>query len=121
MDTHYNNPANKYSFFDASNETKSTTKVNIPKLPTPPAEIALKISQTPTTPWELHGLIEAWEADKGDDVNTLMVPIKNHCIHTTTKGVTLDSSAAAYNLPLLHRSSWGLRTAMAARLNATLG
>ena len=121
MDAHYNNPANKYSFFDVSNEKKSTQKVNIPKLPTPPAKIALKIAQTPTTPWELHGLIEAREADKGDDVKALMVPIKNYCIHATTKGVTSDRSAGAYNLPLLHMPSWDLRTAMAARLNATLG
>ena len=60
MDIHYSDAANKYTFFDATNEPKSVAKVNIPKLPTPPAEIALKILQTPTTPWELLGLIEAW-------------------------------------------------------------
>ena len=117
----YTDPANKYTFFDATNEVKSLKKVNVPKLPTPPAEIALKITQTPTTTWELHGLIEVWEANKGDDGKALMVPVKNYCIYATTRGATSDTSAAAYNLPLLHRPSRELRAALTARLNTTLG
>ena len=66
-------------------------------------------------------MIGVWEADKGNDVKALMVPVKNYCIYATTRGATSDTSAAAYNLPLLHRPSWDLRTAMTARLNATLG
>ena len=53
MDAHYNDQVNKYTFFDATGKPKAAQKVNIPKLPTPPAKLVLKIAMMETTPWEL--------------------------------------------------------------------
>ena len=66
-------------------------------------------------------MIEVWEEDRSDEVKALMVPLKNWCIYTPTKGVTSNASAVTINLPLLHRSSRGLRNKRTARLDATLG
>ena len=121
IDKHYNTPGNRNTFFDAGTEQKAIQKVWIPKMPTPPAELALTIAETETTPWELHGLIELWEEDRSDAVKALMVPLKNWCIYATTKGTTTDTSAVAVNPPLLHRPSQELRNAMLTRLDGTLG
>ena len=120
LDTHYSTPGNKNTFFDAGAEPKAIQKVWIPKMPTPPAELAYKIAMTETTPWEMHGMIEVWEEDRSAAVKALMVPLKNWCIYATTKGGTSDTSAVAANLPLLHRPSQELRNAMLARLDGTL-
>ena len=52
------------------------TGVYVPKIPLVPAEVALKIATTPTTPWELHQHTCDYKEGRDAAVKSMLTPVK---------------------------------------------
>ena len=73
--TWFDNPTNRLSFFDATNEAK-ITEVWVPKLLYLPAELAHETITKKRTPWELFVSIHKWKVDRGQAVGEFTAPAK---------------------------------------------
>ena len=74
----YNDGYNRMIFFDPAGPDAEVeeTGVYVPKMPLIPAEVALKIATTPTTPWELHQHTCDYKEGRDAAVKSMLTPVK---------------------------------------------
>ena len=75
-------------FFDPATATTEVeaTGTWVPKMPMIPADVALTVSKSPTTPWELHQPLCNYEEDKDPSVKTMLKKAKIWAIKASCKG-----------------------------------
>ena len=95
--------------------------VAMSELPLIPAEVALRITNQRTTPWELYEKLCNFGEVADQAVIDHLRPAKLWAIMAATKSSTAGSSTMAYQFSPVTLPSKHLRNFMGARLNATFG
>jgi len=119
--TYFTDANNRGSFFDSSGATRAANITQVPKLALIPAEVALRVLETPTTPWELYELLLCFSEEKGTKVLNLIQTPCTWAVMVSIKGQNAETSAVAYALPLLSHHTEHLKTFLKPCLATTVG
>ena len=119
----YDVEGNKMKFFDpvtAATEVEATG-TRVPKMPMIPANVALKVSKSPTTPWELHWHLCNYTEDRDPAVKTILKKAKIWAIVASWEGPRTEGSLVEYSLPPVTFPSVALQKQLKKRPNTTPG
>ena len=111
MTVFYNDVHNRMKFFDPAGTIGALeeAEVWIPKMPMIPAEVAVIMASTPTTPWELHQHLCDYETGRDPAVATMLAPVKAWTLVSSCKAASKEGSVVAYSFPSATMASTALR------------